>query len=246
MLEIAWITLRRITEKSILAQFGILALVLIYVGLGLDSIIMTDGAGSEQSGLGVAWLFLSIFTVFWSSVEIPREIDRKEVHVYLAKPISRFRYLLGKYIGMTGMVIAAEVFLMLVFCACLLIKGRPPSAEFFSGAARMALFLALLNAICTVASMLLNEVKAMIAVLIIVAASVMIVLVAVLAWCAYDPLPGTTLAVAYHLLPDMVHYRWEPAAPLAPYLGLLTIYTAGWSTICLLIAWRFFERMDLP
>ena len=41
MLQIAWITLRRIAEKAVLVQFGILALVLMYVGLGLDAIIQT-------------------------------------------------------------------------------------------------------------------------------------------------------------------------------------------------------------
>jgi ABC-type transport system involved in multi-copper enzyme maturation permease subunit len=246
MFQIAWITLRRITEKSILVQFGILALVLIYVGLGLDSIIMTESVSSEQSGLGVGWLFLSIFTIFWSSVEIPREIDRKEVHVYLAKPITRFRYLLGKYFGMTGMVIAAEFFLMLVFTICLLIKKQPPSSGFYSGAARMALFLALLNAVCVAASMLLSEVKAMVTVLIVMAVGLLAVVLIVLAWSAYDPMPAALLAGAYHLLPDLLHYRWEPASGLGGYLGLLTMYTVGWSTICLLIAWRFFEYMDLP
>lgn len=245
MLQIAWITLRRITEKSILLQFGILALVLIYVGLGLESVIMLD-VGSESSGLNVGWLFLTMFTVFWSSVEIPREIDRKEVHVYLSKPITRFRYVLGKYIGMCGVVIAAEIALMAIFAGCLMIKRHTPTPEFWSGVARMALFLILLNAVCTAASMLLSEVKAMVTVIIVIALGGMAVVLIVLAWTAYDRVPALLLAGAYHLMPDLLHYRWEPAADPPAYLGLLTAYTAGWSTLCLLIAWRMFEHMDLP
>ncbi len=245
MFPIAWITLRRITEKSILIQFGILALVLIYVGLGLESIIMVDVA-TEQSGLNVGWLFLTVFTVFWSSVEIPREIDRKEVHVYLAKPITRLRYLLGKFLGMSGMVVTGEAVLMLIFAGCFLIKGQTPSISFWTGAARVGMFLILLNAICVACSMLLSEVKAMVAVLFILAAGGMAVALIVLAWAAYNPLPAAGLALVYHLIPDLLHYRWEITADAPAYLGLLAAYTAGWSTLCLLIAWWFFEHMDLP
>ena len=245
MFQIAWITLRRITEKSILVQFGILALVLIYLGLGLDAVIMVD-VGSEQSGLNVGWVFLTVFTVFWASVEIPREIDRKEVHVYLSKPITRFRYVLGKYFGMCGMVVAAEAVLMGIFAACMLVKHQTPSAGFWSGVARMALFLILLNAICTAASMLLSEVKAMVTVIIVVAMGAMAVVLIVLAWTSYDRAPALLLAGAYHLMPDLFHYRWDPLADLPAYLGLLAAYTAGWATLCLLIAWRMFEHMDLP
>jgi ABC-type transport system involved in multi-copper enzyme maturation permease subunit len=185
--------------------------------------------------------------VFWSSVEIPREIDRKEVHVYLAKPITRMRYLLGKYLGMTGMVLAAEVFLMLVFTGCLVIKGRPPTSVFWSGAARMALFLTLLNAVCVAASMLLSEVKAMVTVLTIMAAAGLMFTLAVLAWSSYDTMPAMLFSGAYHLLPDLLHYRWDPAAgQLLPYLASLLGYTIGWSTLCLIIAAALFERMDLP
>src|SRR5262245_4335039 len=134
MRPIAWITLRRIAEKSILVQFGILALVLIYVGLGLESIVMLDDVGSENSGLTVTWVFLSAFTVFWSTMEIPREIDRKEVHVYLAKPIGRLRYLIGKFIGMSSMILVGGAILLAVFTLCLRIKGHWPSAGFFVGA----------------------------------------------------------------------------------------------------------------
>ncbi len=245
MFPIAWITLRRITEKSILVQFGILSLVLIYIGLGLESVILLD-VGTEQSGLNVGCLFLTAFTVFWSSVEIPREIDRKEVHVYLAKPISRLRYLLGKFIGMSGMVVGGEIALMLIFASCFFIRGGAPSYAFWPSVAKIALFLILLNAICVACSMLMSEVSAMVAVLIILGVGAMALVLSVLAWTAYNPLPAVGLSVAYHLIPDLFHYRWDPAHDALPYLGALSAYTLGWSTLFLLIAWWFFEHMDLP
>ena len=245
MLPIAWITLRRIAEKAVLVQFGILALVLMYVGLGLDAIIMTDA--SEQSGLAVTWLFLSMFTVFWSTIEIPRELSRKEVHVYLSKPVTRLRYLIGKYIGMTGMVLAGEVLLLSVFAVCLVIKGHPPSEMFLFGAARIGLFLALLNAMCALASVLMAEVPAMVSVLIVAGVGVMAFALPVLAWSSYDALRAIGMMAGYYVVPNLLHFRWEPTGGgLAPYFLTLTGYTAGWVTILIVITWAFFVRKDLP
>lgn len=246
MRAIAWITLRRITERAVLVQFGILALVLIYIGLGLESIVLSDEASVQGSGLAVTALFLSAFTIFWCTIEIPREAARKEAQVYLAKPLSRLRYVLGKYAGMTGMVVAGEALLLAVFCACLLIRGRPPGGEFLFGAVRIALFLALLNSICVAASIALAEVPAMVTVLAVAGASSMVFALAVLAWAAYDPLSAALYSTAYHLLPNLLHYRWDPIAgsPYA-YAAALAVYTAGWSMVCLLIGWALFVRKDL-
>jgi Cu-processing system permease protein len=246
MLQIAWITLRRITERAVLVQFGVLGLVLVYVGLGLESIVMTDPAGTEASGLNVVALFLTVFTVFWCTIEIPREVARKEALVYLAKPLSRFRYLLGKYMGMTGMVLAGEVLLLAVFAACLLIKGRPPGMGFLFGAVRIALFLALLNGVCTVASVVLAEVPAMVLVLIVAGLASMAFALSVLAWSAYDSTTAGLYMSGYYLLPNLLHYRWQPVqGPMMTYAGMLAVYTAGWVGVCLVIAWGIFSRQDL-
>src|SRR5205823_14888587 len=67
MFPIAWITLRRIVEKAILIQFGVLALILIYLGLGFETIVVSDQAGIEQTGLMVTTLFLAAFSFLWTT-----------------------------------------------------------------------------------------------------------------------------------------------------------------------------------
>jgi ABC-type transport system involved in multi-copper enzyme maturation permease subunit len=246
MLPIAWITLRRITERAVLVQFGVLALVLVYVGLGLESIVLTEPAATESAGLNVIGLFLTVFTIFWCTIEIPREVGRKEVLVYLAKPLSRFGYLLGKYLGMTAMVLAGEAVLLAVFAACLLITGHRPGIEFLFGAARIAMFLALINAVCVAASIVLAEVPAIVLVLVVSAGASVVFALAVLAWAAFEPATGRLYMAGYYLLPNLLHYRWHPVAgPLHEYAGALLAYTAGWVGVCLVIAWGIFSRLDL-
>lgn len=246
MLPIAWITLRRITEKAILIQFGILALVLAYVALGLDSIVFNDSSGTEQDGLMVVWLFLTAFTLFWTTMEIPREISRKEVQVYLSKPITRLQYLLGKFIGMTGMSLGGEASLLAVFMLCLLIKGIHPSAWIAFAAIRTALFLVLLNALCCFASVSLGEVRGVFVVVGMCLLGFGFCALPVMAWAGFHPPADWSMEIAHYLIPDLLHYRWEPTPGLrSGYLGNLALYTAGWSVLLLGFSRTFLVYKDL-
>jgi ABC-type transport system involved in multi-copper enzyme maturation permease subunit len=246
MRAIAWITLRRITERAVLIQFGIMALVLAYVAMGLEAIVLNDAAGTEQSGMYVAWIFLTAFTVFWSTLEIPRELARKDAHVYLSKPITRLHYLLGKFLGMTSMVVGGEIVLLGIFAICLTIKGHPPSQWFYFAGARTALFLIFLNAICMAASVIFGEVPAMVAVGVVGLVGSVACGLAVLAWAGFYPWPRIGMEIAYHLLPDLLHFRWEPAEGFAGFLAGLLMYTAGWSALALTGANWILGRQDLP
>jgi len=234
MFPIAWITLRRITERSMLIQFGVLALVLAYVALGMDSLILSDAGSTEQDGLMVILLFLTAFTFFWTTMEIPREIERKEASVYLSKPISRTRYLLGKFIGMTGMTLGGEAALLTVFSLCMLIKGVRPSSWTLFAAARTALFLVMLNALCCFASICMGEVRGLFLVGAVCLIGACICAVPVLAWASFHPATSWGWVIAHYLAPDLLHYRWEPPPQLrGGYLADLLIYTAGWCILLL-------------
>jgi ABC-type transport system involved in multi-copper enzyme maturation permease subunit len=247
MFPIAWITLRRITERSMLVQFGILALVLAYIALGLDSLVLSDAAATAQDGLMVILLFLTAFTVFWTTMEIPRELERKEAAVYLSKPISRMKYLLGKFIGMTGMTLAGEAALLGVFTLCLLLKGVHPSASTAFTAARTALFLIMLNALCCFASVWMGEVRGMCMVGAVFFLGIGICAVPVFAWSSFHSAAfWNCFEIAHYGVPDLLHYRWEPPPELRRgYLADLLIYTAGWCILFLGLSRTILVYKDL-
>jgi len=246
MLSIAWITLLRITERAILIQFGVLALVLAYVALGLEAIVLNDAAGTEQSGVMVAWLFLTVFTLFWTSIEIPREVGRKEVQIYLSKPVTRLSYLLGKVLGMASMTLGGEIILMGIFCICLLIKGQPPSAALAFATGRMALFLILLNALCCIASVAAGEVPGMVLVAAICLIGFAVCAMPVIAWAGFSPPRAMLIEGAHYLVPDLLHFRWEPKEKARlPALLHLALYTAGWSIMLLIVGREIMMRKDL-
>jgi ABC-type transport system involved in multi-copper enzyme maturation permease subunit len=247
MLGIAWITLRRVAEKAVLIQLGILTLVLLYIALGLQTIVLNDAAGAEQGGIFVTLTFLTAFTIFWTTLEIPREISRKEAQLYLSKPITRLQYLLGKFLGMAGMIVGSEMALLGIFAAVLFLKGQRPTAWFFFAAARTALLLAFLNAVCTTASIALSEIRAIVAVTIFLLVSGLMFMLPVLAWCTLDKGPFIAFASAYYIVPDLLHFRWEPATgQLLAFLTELLLYAVGWTILILALANVIIERRDLP
>ncbi len=247
MLSIAWITLRRIAERAVLIQLAILTLVLVYVALGLQAIMLNDEAGTEQSGIFVTLTFLAAFTMFWTTLEIPREINRKETQLYLSKPITRLQYLLGKFLGMAGMVVGSELILLGIFAVCLLIKGQRPNTWLFFAAARTALLLIFLNALCTAASVVFSEMRAIVAASVVMLLSTVMFALPVMAWAAFDRTPSAGWISAYYLVPNLLHYRWEPEkGRFLAYLANLFLYTAGWAAVVLTIATHVLIRRDLP
>lgn len=247
MFAIAWITLRRVAEKAVLIQLGILTLVLLYVALGLQAIVLNDAAGTEQGGIFVTLTFLTAFTIFWTTLEIPREISRKEAQLYLSKPITRLQYVLGKFLGMAGMIVGSEIALLGFFAAVLFLKGQRPTGWFFFAAARTALLLTFLNAVCTTASIAFSEIRAIVAVAIFMIVSGFMFILPVLAWCTLDKGPLMAFGSGYYVFPDLLHFRWEPATGHLPaFLFELLLYAVGWMTLILALANVIMARRDLP
>jgi hypothetical protein len=114
------------------------------------------------------------------------------------------------------------------------------------GAVRVGLFLVLLNAICTAASLLLSEIPAMIAVFILLGVALLACCVPVLAWSSFDRGPAMGMMAGYYLTPDMLFYRVVPPTGAGGYLGLLLGYTLGWALLYLLFGWLVFRHMDMP
>ncbi len=248
MLPIAWITFRRITERSVLMQFGVLALVLVLIGLDLD-LTAAKNEVAVESGLNTIWIFLGFFTLFWTCIEIPREIARQEVNIYLSKPLSRARYIAGKFLGMAGLVLGVQAMLLTVFFLCLLTRpGHLPMPQgAMIASAQTALFLLLLCGICVPISLLLAGLPSLVGVLLIIGAGYCAFGLAVAARTDFFPINATLYNIAYHVIPNMLHYRWPASGTTDPqgYLASLAGYTLGWVILSLIVAHATIARRDL-
>lgn len=117
ILTIGLYTLKEIIRDKILYSllgFAVLMLcfsmVLGNLALGQPEKIIKD------FGLGAISIIGTLIAVFIGISSLFKELDRKTIYVILSKPLSRWQFLTGKYLGLS-MIITFEVGIML---SCLL------------------------------------------------------------------------------------------------------------------------------
>jgi ABC-type transport system involved in multi-copper enzyme maturation permease subunit len=118
VLTIANQTLTEARRNRVFYSVFLFALIVI-----LNSVIFTEVTSTTMDrvlkdvGLAAINIFALALTIFTGVGIINREIDRKSIYTVLAKPISRFGYILGKYLGLLTimLVTSAIMFAGLLF-----------------------------------------------------------------------------------------------------------------------------------
>lgn len=110
ILLVAQNTFREIMRDRILYGLIIFALLLIGLSLALGQLSFAE---QERIAInfGTVGVQLSsvILAIFSGSVLIAREIDKQTILTLLSKPISRSQFLLGKFLGLAGVITALIV-----------------------------------------------------------------------------------------------------------------------------------------
>lgn len=78
-------------------------------------------------------IFGVLITIFISASVVPSEMDNKVIYTVLSKPIRRYQYLFGKFLGVQFIIIANLVLMSVLFAIALYAKERVfPSLLFWS------------------------------------------------------------------------------------------------------------------
>ncbi len=81
----------------------------------LSSVIFTEVTSTtmdrvlKDTGLAAINVFALALTIFTGVGIINREIDRRSIYTVLAKPVSRSSYIVGKYLGLLGIILTTSV-----------------------------------------------------------------------------------------------------------------------------------------
>jgi len=144
-LAIAMYTWREGIRKKTLVGFLLLS-VLVILGSTFMTAFMADttiGDGAVDTDVESKFIkdicvsAISIFgiliTIFISASVVPAEMENKTIYTVLSKPIRRYQYLLGKFLGVQLIVIANLVLMSVLFAIALYAKERIfPSLLFWS------------------------------------------------------------------------------------------------------------------
>ncbi|HLD28834.1 MAG TPA: hypothetical protein VJC03_00725 [bacterium] len=81
----------------------------------------------RDAGLGAIEFFAFLSAVFLAARQLISEIESKTIYTILTKPIPRSRYFLGRYCGVTGVILFGILIMGILLTGLLFLKGKAGS-----------------------------------------------------------------------------------------------------------------------
>ena len=134
ILAIAQNTFRETVRDRILYSLLFFAALVLVASLVMQEITIGDQDKVVRSVAQAAIsLFASMMAMFLGIGLVYKELERKTIYTIASKPLKRWRFLLGKYLGLL-VVLAVEVALMaLLYCLVIGLQQGLPGPEVFIG-----------------------------------------------------------------------------------------------------------------
>jgi len=255
----------------LVVAFGLLVLVsgkvIGWVSVNQDVKIIRD------IGLASVSFFGAMIALFVGTGLIQREMGGRTIYTILARPVARWQFVVGKYAGLFGTVLAATAGMSLVFLVYLAIMTHLAPGETLDGAAPPAALgwpivqalvltgfeLMLVTSLAVLFSSVSTPILSAVFTFFTYVAGQFASDVAWLAEMAArgaegepgSPFWGAVLGAVYRLMPnlDLLNVRGTAVHAIAVPAGQMAwtiVYAIAYSALVLVIACALFERRDLP
>ncbi|MBA2743458.1 MAG: ABC transporter permease subunit [Chthoniobacterales bacterium] len=83
----------------------------------------------KDISLGAMSIFTSILAIVAAARMLPQDLEDRTIYTILAKPVSRFEYLVGKLAGVLLLLLISTVVMTLLFCVALFLREHAALAE---------------------------------------------------------------------------------------------------------------------
>lgn len=200
-------------------------------------------------GLSAIALFGTLIAIFVGINLVNREIGQKTVYTLLAKPVGRWEFVLGKYLGLLGLLAIQVSVMALCFLALLWLQDSPVTPALLQAIGLIYVELALLTAVALFFSSFTTPYLAgMFTVALWIIGHLLADLRAFGAQSELEGLRALTESL-YWVLPnlDRLDVKSQAAAVEvieASRVALLILYGALYSTALLIASTWFFRRRD--
>lgn len=253
--KIVWFEmLRRKDVYVLLILLGTLLTILVSLNIfGLGSAV----GYVMDIGLLIVWLFGWILAINLSTRQLPQEEQRGTIFPLLAKPLSRWELILGKWLGAWGVALAATLGFYLLVGAVVYLKGGTFEAASFLQA--FLLHGGLLGVLCALGLLLSTRLSQEAAATLsyVMSGAAFLIVPRIPELAAYAPgWRGTALLALFHAAPHLevfdmrkrLVHDYGPVSPL--FFGLVLLYGLVWIGILIVAArtayqGKKFSRCDL-
>lgn len=227
---------------AVIMIFGSKALGWISIGQD-DKIVM-------NISLATVSVFGALIAIFVGTNLVYKEIDKRTIYTILSRPLWRYEFVLGKYLGLALLIGVVTIVMMLVTAAYVYVLGGDISATFFQAVFLIYVKLLLITALSVLMSSLTSPILGAIIVF-----STYILGHATGILMDLPPQFDGTLAESmlhfvYFLMPNLSNFDiWAEAAngvAIAPsYLLWSVTYGAAYTSMLVLLAVLVFEGKDV-
>ena len=244
-------TFREAVRDRILYLFGGFAIVMVLSTKLFGLLTVGDETRIiKDIGLASMQFFSMLIAVMMSMLLVSREVESRTVFNILAKPVRRWQFLLGKYLGLVAIVAANLVLITAVLMAMVLIYSGEWDPMLLFAAAMTMLEMAVLAAFAIFFAVLTKPILG----------SLMTLAVFVVGhmssdlWMLTQRLPGAftraIIAVVYYLVPNLERFDFKtevvhdlpvPAAAV----GWAVVYALAFAAVVLYLASLRFRSKDL-
>lgn len=251
ILAVAQNTFREAVRDRVLYVLLFFAAVVIFgskalgwISIGQDIKIMKDVC------LAAVQIFGVLIAIFVGSSLVYKEIDKRTLYTILSKPMPRYQFILGKYLGLTALLALVTVSMTVVSVAYVLLMGGAIDTVFLLAILLIYCELLLVTAFAVLLSTVTSPILgALVVFSIFVLGHATGVLVDL-----PQQFEGTTaesvLKAAYYLVPNLNNFniRAEAANEVAvspAYVLWVMIYGAAYTFVLLVLASLVFEGKDV-
>ncbi|HEY6873440.1 MAG TPA: ABC transporter permease [Geobacteraceae bacterium] len=112
LFPIAVITFKEGIRNRAIYGISIIALLMLVVNFLISQMIMRE-VGKVAVDIALSTVsFSGLLLVFFVGINLmAKDLDRKTIYMVLARPISRAQYMVGKFLGMVGLIVVSNVIL---------------------------------------------------------------------------------------------------------------------------------------
>jgi ABC-type transport system involved in multi-copper enzyme maturation permease subunit len=134
LLGLAINTFREAVRDRVLYSILFFGVGVIFLSLALEELTIGDQAKVVRSvGQGAIDSFGSLIAMFLGVSLVWKELDKKTIYTILSKPIPRWMFVIGKYLGLLLTLLVEVTILMVIYCALMVtVQTFPPTVVFVS------------------------------------------------------------------------------------------------------------------
>jgi len=241
-------------RESIRDKVLVTLIVFAVVVMGSSRVIQPLALGEEAKiikdiGLSAITLFCVLISILVGGRIVYREVEKRTIYIMLAKPVRRWEFIVGKYLGLMTVLVVSLVVMTAAFYVILLVLGVG-APLYLLLAVLMTLFeLAILTAVAVLFSSFSTPITGAVFTFAVYFVGHMSRDLKLLAAISPSPVVKAVSYFSYYVLPNLANFNIRPevvyGVPLGPSALLLPgLYALVYTATVLLISTAIFNRRE--